>query len=249
MSHFDPEKYARLQSPIHNWDPRARTLSLFILLFSVALAGSIPKALAGLSVSFLLILISRLPLHHVAGFMKWPVLFLLPFLIILPFTTTGDTLLSIAFLTASVQGFYMGLLFFIRGLGAALLALLIVGTAPFTATVKALQSMGLPNSLAQIFLFAYRYVFLLSEELQTMSRSMESKGFVKRSDLRTARIYSRSLAMMLIRSYERSEDIFLAMLSRGYMGKVPSGSGSKISGNDIVKSCLVVAAAMCIQAF
>jgi cobalt/nickel transport system permease protein len=109
--------------------------------------------------------------------------------------------------------------------------------------------MGLPNSLAQIFLFAYRYVFLLSEELQTMSRSMESKGFVKRSDLRTARIYSRSLAMMLIRSYERSEDIFLAMLSRGYMGKVPSGSGSKISGNDIVKSCLVVAAAVCFQAF
>jgi len=248
MSHFDPEKYSRLESPIHRWDPRAKVLSLVVLIFSVALAGDLLKAMAGLAVSFSLILISRLPLDHVVRFMKWPALFLLPFVIILPFTMGEGPQYSISVLAASAQGLYLGLLFFIRGIGAALLALLIVGTAPFAVTIKALQDMGLPGSLTQIFLFAYRYVFLLGEELETMSRSMDSKGFIKRSDFRTARILAMALAMLLIRSYERSENVFLSMLSRGYTGTVRADRRSKISGNDILKSLLVVGAAIGIQA-
>jgi cobalt/nickel transport system permease protein len=247
MSHFDPEKYSRLESPIHGWDPRARVLSLFVLIFSVALAGDILEALAGLAVSFSLILISRVPLDHVARFMKWPALFLLPFVIILPFTASGEPLFSISVIAPSAQGLSLGLLFFIRGLGAALLALLIVGTAPFTATIKALQDMGLPDALAQIFLFAYRYIFLLNEELQTMSRSLDSKGFIKKSDFRTARILALALAMLLIRSYERAEEVFSAMLSRGYTGKIPAGRRPEISRVDILKCFLVLGAAICIQ--
>ncbi len=248
MSRFDPERYSRLGSPIHRWDPRARIVSLFVLIFSVALAGDIPQALAGLFISFLLIMISRLPLSHVARFMKWPILFLLPFVVILPLTAGGEPLFSISILSPSAQGLFLGLLFFIRGTGAALLSLLIVGTAPFTVTIKALQDLGLPGSLTQIFLFAYRYVFLLGEELQTMIRSMESKGFVKKSNSRTAWVLAKALAMILIRSYERSENVFLAMLSRGYSGKISYGKTCKISVNDFFKGFLVVGAAVGIQA-
>jgi len=248
MSHFDPERYSRLESPIHRWDPRARILSLFVLIFSIALAGSILQALVGFCASFSLILISRLPLAHVARFMKWPVIFLLPLVIFLPFTTEGDRLFAFQFISPSIQGIYLGQLFLIRGLGAALLALLIVGTAPFTITIKALQDMGLPGSLTQIFLFAYRYIFLLNEEFQTMSRSLQCKGFLKRSDLKTARILAMAFAMLLIRSYERSEDVFHAMLSRGYRGELPCRGRQAITGSDCLKSLLVVSAALGIMA-
>ncbi|NPV62431.1 MAG: cobalt ECF transporter T component CbiQ [Methanotrichaceae archaeon] len=248
MSHFDLEECFRLESPIHCWEARARVLSILVLIFSVALAGDIPKALAGLAVALLLIVISRLPLDHVARFMKWPALFLLPFVIILPFTTSGDPLFSISAIAPSAQGLSTGLLFFIRGLAAALLALLIVATAPFTVTIRALRDMGLPGSLEQIFLFAYRYIFLLNEELTTMSRSMDSKGFIKRSDFKTARILSLSLAMLLIRSYERAEEVFLAMISRGYTGTIHVGSRREIGMDDILKCFLVLSAAIGIQA-
>jgi len=248
MSHLDVEKYTRLESPIHKWEPRSKILSLFVLIFSVALAGDMLKALAGLATSIILIFISKLPLRHVAGFMKWPVLFLLPFVFLLPFTAGGDSLFAFSVLTPSSQGLSLGLLFFVRGLGAALLALLIVGTAPFSVTVKALQDMGLPGPLTQIFLFAYRYAFLLSEELQTMSRSLDSKGFVRRTDIRTARVLGMALTMLIIRSYERSESVFLAMLSRGYTGTVVSGRRSEIRGSDILKSVLAAGAALGIQA-
>ena len=249
MSHFDAERYSRLDSPLHRWEPRIKLISLFVLIFSVALAGDISAALAGLAVSLSLILISGLPLSHVAGFMKWPVLFLLPLLIFLPFTAGGEPLFSIYFLAPSIQGIFLGLLLLIRGLGAALLALILVGTAPFNVTINALHSLGLPDPLTQIFLFSYRYIFLLNEELQTMSRSLDSRGFVKKSDLRTARILALSVGMLLIRSYERSEEVFNAMLSRGYRGTVPAGRGQDIKGSDLFKSLLVVGAALFIQAF
>lgn len=248
MTHFDPERYSRLVSPIHRWEPRARVLSLFVLIFSVALAESILQAFAGLCISFALILISRLPLAHVSRFMKWPALFLLPLVILLPFTAGGDRLSAVPFFSLSSQGIQLGLLFLIRGLGAALLALLIMSTAPFTATIRALQDLGLPSPLTQIFLFAYRYVFLLNEELLTMSHSMNCRGFVKRSDLKTARILAMAFAMLLIRSYERSEGVFNAMLSRGYQGELTGSRRRKILNSDFIKSFLVVGAALGVHA-
>ncbi len=246
MSQFDPEKHSRLESAIHSWDPRAKIISLLVLIFSIALAGGILPALAGLCVSIFLILISRIPLAHVAGFMKWPVIFLLPLAFFLPFTTEGDCLYSFQFLSVSRQGIFFSLLYLTRGLAAALLALLIVGTAPFTVTIKALQEMGLPASLTQIFLFAYRYVFLLNEEFSVMSRSLQCKGFVKRSDLKTARTLAMVFAMLLIRSYERSIAVYHAMLSRGYRGEIPSPGRSGLTASDLLKSLLVVGAAMVI---
>jgi cobalt/nickel transport system permease protein len=247
MSHFDPERYSRLDSPIHRWDPRVRLISLSFLIFSVALAGDIVQAAAGLIVSVLLILISGMPLSHVAGFMKWPLLFLLPLLIILPFTTGEEPLFTIYFLAPSIQGLFLGLLFMIRGLGAALIALLIVGTAPFSVTINALRNLGLPGPLTQIFLFAYRYIFLLNEELETMSRSLDAKGFVKRTDLKTARMTALAMGMLLIRSYERSENVFHAMLSRGYLGMMPLARRHEIRGSDLFKGFLVTGAALLIH--
>lgn len=247
MSHFDPEKHSRLESAIHSWDPRAKILSLFVLIFAIALAGGILPALAGLCISIILIMISRIPLVHVAGFMKWPVIFLLPLAFFLPFTTEGDCLYSIQFLSASRQGIFLSLLYLTRGVAAALIALLIVGTAPFTVTIKALQEMGMPVSLTQIFLFAYRYIFLLGEELSIMSRSMQCKGFEKRSDLNTARTLAMAFAMQLIRSYERSEAVYQAMLSRGYRGEIPSPGRGVLVASDLFKSLLVVAAAFSIM--
>jgi len=248
MSHFDPEKHSRLESAIHSWEPRAKILSLLVLIFAIALAGGILPALAGLCISISLIMISRIPLAHVAGFMKWPVIFLLPLAFFLPFTTEGDCLYSFQFLSVSRQGISISLLYLIRGVAAALLALLIVGTAPFTVTIKALQEMGMPASLTQIFLFSYRYIFLLNEEFSIMSRSMQCKGFIKRSDLKTARTLAMAFAMLLIRSYERSEAVYHAMLSRGYRGEILGPGIRGLAARDLFKSMLVVAAAFAIMA-
>ena len=248
MSHFDPERYSRRQSPIHLWEPRTRIISLSVLIISLAMAGSIRQAAAGLIISFCLVLISRLPFSHVSRFMKWPAIFLLPLAVIVPFTAGGDkvALPAVSFLSIapSAQGILLGILLLTRGLAAALVALVIVSTAPFTVTIRALEDLGLPGSLTQLFLFSYRYVFLLNDELQTMSRSMICKGFAKKSDLNTLRVLAIALTMLFIRSYERALGVFYSMLSRGYSGELPVSGRCKIKRRDFIKSLLVLGAAL-----
>ena len=247
MSNFNPERYSDLNSPLHRWETRIKLISLFVLIVSIVIAEEVSQALAGLIVAILLALISRLPFHHVLRFMKWPFIFLLPLLVILPFTVEGQTLFRYPSITLSRQGLQLGLLFMLRGIAAALLALIMAGTAPFNVNINALKSLGMPGPLTQIFLFAYRYIFLLNEDLQTMRRSLASKGFKTRSSTRSARIMAMAVAMLLIRSYERSEYVFNAMLSRGYQGRLPSGPKMIIEGIDLLKGFSVVAAALLIQ--
>jgi cobalt/nickel transport system permease protein len=179
--------------------------------------------------------------------MKWPAIFLLPLAIIVPFTAGGDKIvmpfLSSSDIAPSSQGIILGILLLTRGLSAAIVALVIVSTAPFTMTIRALEDLGLPDSLAQLFLFTYRYVFLLSDQLNTMSRSMKSKGFVKRSDLKTLRVLAMVLTMLFIRSYERALGVYYSMLSRGYSGELTGSDRCKIKCKDFAKSLLVVGAA------
>ncbi len=247
MSGFDPERFSDQDSPLHCWDTRIKLISIFVLIISVVIAEKISQALAGLAVSVLLVLISGLPPRHVLSFIKWPFVFLLPLLVILPLTAEGEILFDFRSLNISLQGLHLGLLFIVRGTAAALLALIMMGTAPFNVNINALRSLGLPGPLTQIFLFTYRYLFLIYEELQTMRRSLDSKGFEIRSNARSARILATAIAMLLIRGYERSEYVFNAMLSRGYQGSLPSIQRQKIGPSDIIKATLICGAAVFIQ--
>ena len=89
MSGFDPERYSGIDSPLHHWETRVKLISLFILTISIVIVGEIGQALAGLIIAIMLLLISRLPLHHILRFMKWPFIFLLPLVIILSLHRRG----------------------------------------------------------------------------------------------------------------------------------------------------------------
>jgi len=246
MSHLEIDRYSYLKSPIHDWDPRARIVSIILLIFSIVTLKSLPVAMVGLAVSTGLLLLSRLPLSYVAKGLRWPVIFLIPFLIILPFTAGGQKS-SFYFLSFSLDGLKLGSLMLIRSLAAVMLIFPMVGCAPFLETALALRDLGLPDALTQIFLFAYRYIFLLNEQLQSMDGSMLSKGFVKRSDARTAKVLGAALGMLFIRSYERSEKIFQAMASRGYTGRLSHPRRSKMKMDDWLKSSLVIGIALGLQ--
>jgi cobalt/nickel transport system permease protein len=56
-----------------------------------------------------------------------------------------------------------------------------------------------------------------------------------------------AVAMLLIRSYERSENVFNAMLSRGYQGVLPSSQKMMLESSDLIKGFSVLAVALFIQ--
>jgi cobalt/nickel transport system permease protein len=83
-----------------------------------------------------------------------------------------------------------------------------------------LERLRLPSQLVQIMAFMVRYLDVVTGEMQRMKVARESRGFTAR-DPRHWPVLARSAGALFIRSYERGERVHLAMLSRGYTGKLP----------------------------
>ena len=78
----------------------------------------------------------------------------------------------------------------------------------------------MPDLLVQIMGFMIRYLEVVLGEMRRMMVAMRSRGCDPRSP-RHWPVLARSLGALFIRSYERGERVHLAMLSRGYEGRLP----------------------------
>ena len=101
------------------------------------------------------------------------------------------------------------------------LASLIFGTTTEPRDiVRALEKLRLPQPIVQIASFMFRYLEVVTGELRRMKIARDSRGFQARS-IRQWRVLAGTLGALFIRSYERGERVHLAMLSRGYAGRLP----------------------------
>jgi cobalt/nickel transport system permease protein len=77
-----------------------------------------------------------------------------------------------------------------------------------------------PAPLDQIFLMAYRFLFLTLSMIGSMLKAVRSRGGgLIRSVRMQSRMFAEVFAMVFIRSFERAERVQKAMDARGYNGK------------------------------
>ncbi|NEP85179.1 MAG: cobalt ECF transporter T component CbiQ, partial [Okeania sp. SIO3B3] len=76
---------------------------------------------------------------------------------------------------------------------------------------------GIPPLLADMTLLSYRYLFEMGDDLRRMQIATRLRGFEGRKlNAHTLRTYAALAGSLLVRSYERSERIYQAMVLRGY---------------------------------
>jgi len=122
-----------------------------------------------------------------------------------------------------------------------------IGTTRFNLTLKALQKIKIPERLIQLFMFTYRYIFLLMDEEKRIFIAASSRGWVKRTNFSTLRIMGNLVGMLLVRSFERTEHIRDAMLSRGYNGRLNILDEFSLSPGDFIKASLIIAGALALN--
>jgi len=224
------DKYSGIESPLHSWDPRVKLMSILFLIFSVVLLNDLIQAVIGLILSVALILVSGIPINFVLNRMRWVAFFVVFIFVILSLTTP--------------QGVEKGALIAIRAGSAIILTLAMIGTTRFDQLLKAMEKLRIPNKLIQAFMFSYRYIFVLTQEIERMLISLKSRGFRKRTDLLTMKTIGNSIGMLFVRSYERSKRVYEAMISRGYSGIVNSMTEFKIRNTDYAKGILLIIVAI-----
>jgi len=106
------------------------------------------------------------------------------------------------------------------------MAILLVATTQFPDLIHALEHLRVPRVLTTIIAFLYRYLFVLTDEVYRLLRARESRSAglpnLKRGGKLTwrAKVAGSMAGQLFLRSYERSDRIYNAMLSRGYTGHI-----------------------------
>ncbi len=105
------------------------------------------------------------------------------------------------------------------------MAILLTATTQFPDLMHALRHLRVPKLLVAIVSFMYRYLFVLIDEAARLLRAREARsarltpGSGGGSIAWRARIAGNLAGQLFLRSYERSDRVYNAMLARGYAGQ------------------------------
>ena len=190
-----------------------------------------------------LVKLSNIPKDFIISGIKWVALFLIPFLIIMPITYPGEADLYLLGLPFSWPGFRLAMLIIIKALAIVLTSYVMFTSARFVNSMTALQDLKCPAVFVQMLLFTYRYIFVFIDEMRRMDTAMKARGFIKKADRYTLKVLGNFVGTLLIRSFERTERIYKAMLSKGYQGEFYSMQVFSVTSSDYVKAagCGIVA--------
>ncbi|MGB3458170.1 MAG: cobalt ECF transporter T component CbiQ [Halobacteriota archaeon] len=234
------DRYSSLDSQMHRFDPRAKIVAFIILIFAVVLVPNLKLALIGLIGAILFLIASKLPLRFALQHIKWVFLFVVPFIVIMPFTVSGAEIFSFFGLTMTYEGLEYGILVAVRALSAVILVLPMIATTRFDVTIKALGELKMPNMLVQMFMFTYRYIFVFVVEFQRTWRAMVARGFQLKTNLYALKTIGRALGTLFVRSYERGDRVYQALRARGYTVKPKTLVEFKMRASDYVWTVVII---------
>ncbi|HKZ91622.1 MAG TPA: cobalt ECF transporter T component CbiQ [Candidatus Limnocylindrales bacterium] len=247
---MDLDRHIPRDSPVHQFDARLKLILAVVAIVGIALlpAGSAAAFLVAWLATIVFAVLARLgPWRLVRG--SWIVLPFAIVALPLVFTRPGEPLLSVDLgplgLTATREGLRDALSIVARSWLSVQVALLLAYATPFPDLIDALRALRLPAILVSIISFMYRYLAVIGDEAGRMNRARASRSASRRGEVgprsgRTdsrkgragpLRVWSRSLAWrahvaggmvgsLFIRSYERSERVYAAMLARGFDGSL-----------------------------
>jgi len=148
--------------------------------------------------------------------------------VLLPFTAPGpDTrVLGVAL---SVEGLWQGWNIVAKGTLGVLVSLLLAATTTPRDLILGLARLRCPDVLVQIASFMIRYLQVLTDEARRMRIARLSRGYDPRF-LWQARAFATGIGALFLRAYERGERVYVAMLARGYTGRLPAVGGPPLAG-------------------
>lgn len=200
----------------------AETKILGALLFVIVVVATPIQNLAAYLGFFIILLIlikvSQLPYRTVFLRSLVEIPFVL-FALLMPFFGTGAKV-QILGLELYEAGLWAGAGIVAKGTIGVVTAIILSGSTSARNILGGLEKLRVPAPLVSIATFMLRYLNVINDELGRMKIARESRGFEERG-LKSWQILAQTVGALFIRSYERGERVYLAMLSRGFTGAMP----------------------------
>ena len=244
LSHaLTSEQIARKPGLMQSLDPRAKVLGIFVLVIAVAVVHKVAVLLGLFAGALVLALGSAIPLRTLI-LRVWLVVLAFTGVIALPalFLTPGDPLSPSSFVTR--QGLHTAILLILRVEAAVTLTTTLVLTTPWAQILKALRLLAVPKEAVMMLGMAHRYIFLLTETATRMFESRESRRVGKLRGREKRHMVAQTAGVLMTKSIDLSQEVFLAMQSRGYRGDVFTVADTRMRPHDYIVILVFVAFAV-----
>ncbi|MEV5826320.1 cobalt ECF transporter T component CbiQ [Spirillospora sp. NPDC052242] len=207
-------------SPVHRLPPHCKLVAvLAFVLLVVATPRERMWAFGGYAVLLAAVaLAARVPFGTVARRVVIEVPFV-AFALLMPFIATGEKV-TVLGLRLSEDGLWGAWNILAKGTLGVVASVLLAATTEPRMLLLGLERLRVPRLIVQIAGFMLRYGDVVAAELGRMRTARASRGFEAR-DVRATGVLAKSLGALFLRSYERGERVHLAMVSRGYDGRMP----------------------------
>jgi cobalt/nickel transport system permease protein len=243
------DEYASKSGFLQARDPRIKAVAILALLLSVLVAKSIPFILSIYLLCLFFASVSSIDLWY---FLKrtWLFIPIFALLIALPALfnvfSPGEPLLSFRIadfnLSITRQGVAGAAIFFARVLTSVSLCVLLTLTTRHNTLLKVLRLFGIPQVFVMTMGMCYRYVFLFIEIVQNTYTAIKSRAGRLVSSSKGRRIVAWNIASLWQRSYALHNQVYGAMLSRGYTGEPKVMETFSITAKDM--ACLGIAVSL-----
>jgi cobalt/nickel transport system permease protein len=238
------DHFQQHDSVIHRLDPRVKVVVtlLFIVSNAVLPDGAWLAFVLAWAVLLLCSWLARLSL----GFLITRSFVALPFAlaaVTAVFTLPGQPIFAVKFASWNLVATDTGLIRFfsimVRSWVSVQMAILLTASTPFPDLIHALRHLRVPDILVATVSFMYRYLFVLSDEIVRLLRAREARSARLDGKRRAggtigwrAKVAGSMAGQLFLRSYERSERVYNAMLARGYKGTLLTLNPHEMQASD-----------------
>jgi cobalt/nickel transport system permease protein len=204
------ERHSELDGPLQRLDPRLKlavTVAFVVAVVATPVGWWRLLAAEGLVLTFVIGL-SGVPPREL--FVRW-----LGFLVLVGFLAA---MVALSHPERTRLGGLAVAMAIVAKNSLAFLAILVLGNVtPFRRLLLALRQLGVPPVMVSILQFMYRYLYVLTEELDRMLKARRARSF-RRSGRLDWGLLTGLIGVLFLRAFERGERVHAAMLARGFDG-------------------------------
>lgn len=208
-------------SPLHRLAPELKLVAA--IWFVLAVVATRREALVFLAADTVLVGAAALAGGLSLGFWARRLMLGIPFMLfafLLPFVGKGPKI-EIGGLTVSEPGLWAAWNIVAKATLCLGAAVVMAATTPPTDVLTGLERLRLPHFASASAGFMLRYLDLILDDFRRIRIAMVSRGYRGRW-FGSALALASSAGTVFIRSYERGERVYQAMVARGYAGTMPT---------------------------
>jgi cobalt/nickel transport system permease protein len=235
MEVLENDETASLPGLLQRLDPRVKLASILLFAVTVSFLQSIYALV--LMIAFTVGVAAASRVSSVSFARKvWASAGLFALLIAAPAVTSwitpGIAVLTVGPLTVTAPGLYVAVRLVLRVVAGAGIGLLVVWTTRWTDLLRALTEMRVPDIVVATLAMTQKQIMSLLRTVENIHLARESRMLTVGSARDNRGWVIGRIGFVAAKSMKTADDVYDAMLSRGFTGAMPSLTRLRTTGRD-----------------